>query len=49
MDSVYGLSNALKDVKSRKNIETLCIAFWKPDLNEQKNFARLVLFKNGVT
>ena len=42
-------SNAPKKANTRKNVETSCIALWKPDLNEQKDFERLVLFKNGVT
>ena len=25
------------------------IALWKPNLNDQKDFERLVLFRNGVT
>ena len=25
------------------------LTFWKPDLNEQKDSKRLVLFRNGVT
>ena len=32
----------------RKNLDTH-IALWKPDLNEQKDFERQVLFRNGVT
>ena len=43
------ISNALKNAKTRKNLEALFIALWKPDLNEQKDFERLVLFRNGFT
>ena len=43
------LSNAPKNAKTRKNLEALYIALLKPDLNEQKDFERLVLFRNGVT
>ena len=43
------ISNAPKNAKTRKNLEALYIALLKPDLNEQKDFERLVLFRNGVT
>ena len=43
------ISNAPKNAKTRKNLEASYIALWKPDLNEQKDFERLVLFRNGVT
>ena len=43
------ISNAPKNAKNRKNLEASNISLWKPDLNEQKNFERLVLFRNGVT
>ena len=43
------ISNAPKNVKTRKNLEALYIALWKLNLNEQKDFERLVLFRNGVT
>ena len=36
------ISNAPKNTKARKNLETSYIALWKPDLKEQKNFERLV-------
>ena len=36
-------------VNTRKNLEASYIALWKPVLNEQKDFERLVLFINGVT
>ena len=38
-----------KNAKTRKNLEASYIALWKPDLNEQKDFERLGLFRNGVT
>ena len=41
------ISNAPKNAKT--NLETSYIALWKPNLNEQKDFERLVLFRNGVT
>ena len=43
------ISNAPKNAKTRKNLEASYIALWKPDLNEQKDFERLVLFTNDVT
>ena len=43
------ISNAQKNAKTRKNVEASYIALWKPNLNEQKDFERLVLFRNGVT
>ena len=43
------ISNAPKNVKARKNIEASYITLWKPDLNKQKDFERLVLFRNSVT
>ena len=42
------ISNAPKNAKNRKNLEASNISLWKPDLNEQKNFERHVLFRNGV-
>ena len=33
----------------KKNLEASYIVLWKPYLNEQKDFERLVLFRNGVT
>ena len=42
-------SSAPRNTKTRKNLEASNIALWKPDLNEQKYFERLVLFRNGVT
>ena len=41
--------NGPKNAKARKNLEASYIAPWKPDLNEQKDFERLALFRNGVT
>ena len=43
------ISNAPKNAKTRKNLVASYIALWKPDLNEQKDFERLVSFRNGVT
>ena len=43
------ISTAPKKAKTRKNLEASYITLWKPDLNEQKDFERLVLFRNGVT
>ena len=43
------ISNAPKNTTTRKNLEASYIALWRPDLNEQKDFERLVLFGNGVT
>ena len=43
------ISNAPKNAHTRKNLEASYIALWKPDLKEQKDFERLVLFRNGVT
>ena len=38
-----------KNAKTRKTLKASYIALRKPDLNEQKHFERLVLFRNGVT
>ena len=43
------ISNAPKNTKTRKSLEVSYIGLWKPDLNNQKDFERLVLFRNGVT
>ena len=43
------ISNTQKNAKTRKKLEALYIALWKPDLNEQRDFERLVLFRDGVT
>ena len=42
------LHDALKKAKTRKNLEASYIALWKLDLNEQKDFERIVLFRNRV-
>ena len=42
-------SNAPKNTNTKKNLEASYITLWKPDLNEQKDFERLVLFRDGVT
>ena len=33
----------------RKNLEAIYISLYKPSLNNQKSFERLILFKNGIT
>ena len=38
------ISNAAKNAKTRKNLEASYIALWKPNLNKQKNFDRLLLW-----
>ena len=43
------ISNPPKNTKTRKDLEASYIVLWKPDLNEQKDFERLVLFRNGAT
>ena len=43
------ISNVPKNSKTRKNLEISYIFLWKPDLNEQKDFQRLVLFRSAVT
>ena len=43
------ISNTPKNATTRKNLEASYIAPWKPDLNGQTGFERLVLLKNGVT
>ena len=43
------ISNAPKNANTRKNLEASYIALWKTELNEQKDFERLILFRNGVT
>ena len=42
------LKHLRNNVKTSKNIQSSWIAFWKPDLIEEKFFERLGLFKNGV-
>ena len=43
------ISNSPKNAKTRNILEASYITLWKLDLNEQKGFERLVLFRNGVT
>lgn len=43
------IENALKNAKTRKNLEPSDIALCKRDLNEQMDFQRLFLSRNGVT
>ena len=42
------ISNVPKNAKTRKNLEASCIPLCKPDLNQPKDFQRLVLFRNSV-
>ena len=37
-----------KKIDICKNLGLIFIALSKPFLNEQKNFERLILFKNGI-
>ena len=46
---LHGPSFQMLQKMTRKNLEASYIALWKPNLNEQKDFERLVLFRNGVT
>ena len=43
------LCNAPSNSQIRKNLEALFIGIMKPSLNEQTNFDRLTLFRNGIT
>ena len=43
------LCNAPSNNQVRKNLEALFIGIIKPSLNEQTNFDRLTLFRNGIT
>ena len=43
------LSAAPKNKVIRKNLESLYIALLRPTLNAQKDFERLILFKNEIT
>ena len=43
------LCNAPSNNQIRKNLEALFIGIMKPSLNEQTNFDRLTLFRNGIT
>ena len=38
-----------KNAKTRIILEASHIVLWKPDLNKQNDFKRVVLFRNGVT
>ena len=42
------ISNAPKNTSTRKNLEVSYIVHWKPGLNEQKDFERLILIRIGV-
>ena len=33
----------------RKNLKVSYFVLWNPDLNEEKNFERVVCFGNGIT
>ena len=33
----------------RENLRAIFIALYKPSLNDQKSFDRLILFRNGIT
>ena len=43
------LCNTPSNNQIRKNLEALFIGIIKPSLNEQTNFDRLTLFRNGIT
>ena len=43
------LCDASSNISIRKNLEASFIALLRPNLNEQKDFERLVLFRNDVT
>ena len=43
------LCHASKKTDIRKNLEEIIIALLKTSLNKQKNFERLILFRNGIT
>ena len=43
------LCNTPSNNQIRKNLEALFIGIMKPSLNEQTNFDRLTLFRNGIT
>ena len=43
------LCSAPSNSQIRKNLEALFIGIMKPSLNEQTNFDRLTLFRNGIT
>ena len=43
------LCNAPKKLRERQNLEASFISLFKPSLNEQVDFKKLTLFRNGVT
>ena len=43
------LCHASKKTGIHKNLEAIFIVLLKPSLNEQKNFERLILFRDGIT
>ena len=43
------LCHVSKKTDIRKNLEAIFFALLKPSLNEQKNFERLILSRNGIT
>ena len=43
------IANAAKNKWKRKNLEANYIALLRPSLNEQVNFNKLILFRNGIT
>ena len=46
---LHGLSLKMLEKMLRPGRTYLEATLWKPDLNEQKGFERLVLFRHGVT
>ena len=43
------IANASKYTQTRKNLESLFIAQYRPSLNDQTKFNKLLLFRNGIT
>ena len=43
------LCHASKKTDIHRNLEAIFIALLKPSLNEEKNFERSILFRNGIT
>ena len=39
------MTNVTKNSKTRKNLEASYIVLWKPDLNEQNDFERIVFLE----
>ena len=39
------MANVTKNSKTRKNLEASYIVLWKPDLNEQNDFERIVFLE----